>query len=116
MFVVFSIGTVCPQSASLQSWTVVMMVVPWVLLLVGIAVAAGMICWLKSTKKGQCITILMQRHSRQLTVDLADREREQIKESGAVEEKESAYDEVKHCAISLKSNIAYTTVKHNTAL
>ena len=96
-----------------------MMVVPWVLLLVGIAVAAGMICWLKSTKKGQCITILMQSHSCQLTVDLADREREQIKESGTVEEKESAYDEVKHCAetaISLKSNIAYTTVKHNTAL
>ena len=96
-----------------------MMVVPWVLLLVVSAVAAGMICWLKSTKKGQCITILMQSHSRQLTVDLADRRREQIKESGAVEEKGSAYDEVKHCAetaISLKSNIAYTTVKHNTAL
>ena len=45
------------------------------------------------------------------STDLADRERE----------KESVYDEVKpnNCAetaISLKSNIAYTTVKHNSVL
>ena len=29
-----------------------MMVVPWVLLLVVIVVAAGMICWFKTSKKG----------------------------------------------------------------
>ena len=44
------------------------------------------------------------------STDLADRERD----------KESVYDEVKpNCAetaISLKSNIAYTTVKHTSVL
>ena len=51
--------------------------------------------------------------------DLADRRREQIKESDRVDKKESAYDEVKHCsetAISLKSNIAYTTVNQTSSL
>ena len=98
-----------------------MMVVPWVLLLVVIVVAAGMICWLKTTKKGQCTT--EQSRSHLLTVDqtgLADKERVQVKESGAVEVKESVYDEVKpNCAetaISLKSNIAYTTVNQTSVL
>ena len=42
------------------------------------------------------------------------------KKLSAVEQKESAYDEVKpNCAetaISLKSNIVYTTVKHTSVL
>ena len=99
-----------------------MMVVPWVLLLVVIVVAAGMICcWLKSNKKGQCTT--EQSRSHLLTVDqtgLANKGREQVKESDAVEVKDSVYDEVKpNCAetaISLKSNIAYTTVNHTSVL
>ena len=98
-----------------------MMVVPWVLLLVVIVVAVGMIGWLKTTKKGQCTiqnrTSLINHVIVDLT-DLADRRGEQIKESGAVEG--SVYDEVKpNCAetaISLKSNIAYTTVKHTSVL
>ena len=55
-------------------------------------------------------------HSNQSTVD---QRTELKKEISAVEQKESAYDEVKHCAetaISLKSNIAYATVKHTSAL
>ena len=98
-----------------------MMVIPWVLLLVVIVVAAGMICWLKTSKKGQCTTQQSQSHL--LTVDqtgLADKGREQVRKSDAVEVKDSVYDEVKpNCAetaISLKSNIAYTTVKHTSVL
>ena len=55
-------------------------------------------------------------HSNQSSVD---QKTELKKETSAVEQKESAYDEVKHCsetAISLKSNIAYTTVKHTSVL
>ena len=56
-------------------------------------------------------------HSNQ---SIVDQRREQIKESDAVEAEGSVYDEVKpNCAetaISLKSNIAYTTVKHTSVL
>ena len=45
-------ATVCSQSSSVQSWTVAMMVVPWVLLLVVIVAATSMMCWIKTTKKG----------------------------------------------------------------
>ena len=95
-----------------------MMVVPWVLLLVVIVVGAGMIGWLKTTKKGTHFLALhfvksAWCHFYQSAVDqtdLANKERE----------KESVYDEVKpNCAetaISLKSNIAYTTVKHTSVL
>ena len=94
-----------------------MMVVPWVLLLVVIVVAAGMICWIKSTKKGIVgNSFKMWSHSNtQSTV-----ERRDPKEENKVEEKGDMYDEVKpNCAetaISLKSNIAYTTVKHTSVL
>ena len=81
-----------------------MMVVPWVLLLVVIVVGAGMI------KSGA-------NYSNQSSVD---QRTEPKKETSAVEQKESAYDEVKpNCAetaISLKSNIVYTTVKHTSVL
>ena len=93
-----------------------MMVVPWVLLLVVIVVATGMICWIKTTKKG----ILLNLWSHSITQSTVDQRREQ-KEENKVKEKESVmYDEVKpNCAetaISLKSNIAYTTVKHTSVL
>ena len=55
----------------------------------------------------------------ELTQSTVDQRTELKKETSAVEQKESAYDEVKHCAetaISLKSNIAYTTVEHTSAL
>ena len=98
-----------------------MMVVPWVLLLVVIAIATGMIYWLKTSKKGQCTIQNRTSFINHATVDLtdmADRRGERIKESGAVEK--ILYDEVKsNCAetaISLKSNIAYTTVKHTSVL
>ena len=86
-----------------------MMVVPWVLLLVVIVVATGMICWLKISKKGTQILLKSRNYySNQSTVDqtvLATKRRE----------KEVVYDEVKpNCAetvISLQSNISYTIAK-----
>ena len=92
-----------------------MMVVPWVLLLVVIVVAAGMICWIKTTKIGTIFNFIFGviDSIAQSTVNQR-RERKEYK----VEEKESVmYDEVKaETAISLKSNIAYTTAKHNSVL
>ena len=93
-----------------------MMAVPWVLLLV-LIVAAGMICWIKTNKRGIAY-IKIWRHS--ITQSTVEQRRDRKKENN-VEEKESVmYDEVKpNCAetaISLKSNIAYTTVKHTSVL
>ena len=90
-----------------------MMVVPWVLLLVVIVVATGMICWLKISKKGTQICLKAENYSNQSTVDqtvLATKRRE----------KEVVYDEVKpNCAetvISLQSNISYTIAKKPSIL
>ena len=79
-------------------------------------------CWHDMLAQNQqerySLNLLYLSHSNQSTA--VDQRREQVKESGAVEEKESVYDEVKpNCAetdISLKSNIAYTTVKHISVL
>ena len=46
----YSPRTVCPHQ-SIQSWTVVMIVVPWLLLMVGVATAV-ILC---TCKKGECV-------------------------------------------------------------
>ena len=93
-----------------------MLVVPWVLLLVVIVVATGMPCWINTTKKGIALKIVSHSITQSTVNQIKKRKKEII-----LEEKEGVmYDELKpNCAetaISLKSNIAYTTVKHTSVL